>query len=176
MYRCCVRHFSLHILYFFHILSFIFSLASILFSFLFLMVLKVSILQGGLKMPVISFLVLCASSFGHSLLGSLLGPIDQIFLIDLLEIGYYFPCILFSQNYQLQRSVVLLLCNDACWKTDNIWRKDHMKLLKNRSSFCPVECNSCYWKEIAGQNLALQTCVFDFPSALSAVWETNQSS
>lgn len=54
--------------------------------------------------------------------------------------------------------------------------EDHMKLLKNRCSFSPVECNSCCWLKIAGQNLALQTCVIDFPSALSAVWETNQSS
>lgn len=51
-----------------------------------------------------------------------------------------------------------------------------MKLLKNRSSFCPIECNSCYWIKIAGQNVALQTGVIDFPSALSAVWETNQYS
>lgn len=49
-----------------------------------------------------------------------------------------------------------------------------MKLLKNRS-FCPVECNGCYWIKIAGQNLALPTCVIDIPSALLAVWETDQS-
>lgn len=46
-------------------------------------------------MPIIPDLVLCASFCGHFLLGRLLGPVDQLFLINLLEMHYYFPCIYF---------------------------------------------------------------------------------
>lgn len=54
-----VRHFSLHMLYFFHILPVISSLADILLLLSFLMVLNFSILQSVQKMPIIPFLVLC---------------------------------------------------------------------------------------------------------------------
>lgn len=163
-------------LYFFHILSFISSLANILLFLSFSDGVKILYFTGWPKDAY------------NSIFGSLclilwplaIGKTSETGTSDLSHrsVG---KTLLFSMYlFSFLRTAICKNHLYFCYvmmpvEKQKIWRKNHMKLLKSRSSFCPVECNSCYWIKIAGQNLALRTCVIDFSSALPAVWETDQS-
>lgn len=170
-----VRHFSLHMLYFFHILPVISSLADILLLLSF---------SDGIKF--FHFTEWPKDAY-NSIFGSLcviLWPLDigktsETYTSDLSHRSVGKPLLFSIYLFSFLRTTIFK--NHLCFcyvmmpvEKQKIWRKDHVKLLKNRS-FCPVECNGCYWIKIAGQNLALPTCVIDIPSSLLAVWETDQS-
>lgn len=120
-----VRHFSLHMLYFFHILPVISSLADILLLLSFSDDIKFFHFTEWPKDAYnsIFWFFVCdpmATGYWEDFWDLYIRSFSQICWKTTI---IFHISVFFSQNYHFQKSLVFLLCNDACWKTEDLKKR-----------------------------------------------------